>query len=272
MGRSIKARSNRHAFTLIELLVVIAIIAILAAILFPVFAQARAKARQTACLSNLKQIGLAMLQYAQDYDETAPMQGALAAAANPGDQHYWSATLWALFPYVKSNGVYHCPDDQSQWGSSYLVNNNLYGPMSVYDAPSISVAFVDGMVYGQPDAWYPNRPGDFDYGLNGDYTVFCAAGRLQARHVGNSIANIIFADGHVKNSRPIAYGTANATSPAAQLTAKATSLNAILPFTDPSQGLPPSASGTMCTVRNTCRPADTTPTSYPTSGGWFAGG
>ncbi|MBC8140518.1 MAG: prepilin-type N-terminal cleavage/methylation domain-containing protein, partial [Armatimonadetes bacterium] len=61
--------NQNRAFTLIELLVVIAIIAILAAILFPVFAQARAKARQTACLSNMKQIGIAVLSYAQDYDE-----------------------------------------------------------------------------------------------------------------------------------------------------------------------------------------------------------
>jgi prepilin-type N-terminal cleavage/methylation domain-containing protein/prepilin-type processing-associated H-X9-DG protein len=87
---------HSHGFTLIELLVVIAIIAILAAILFPVFAQAREKARQTTCTSNLKQAGLAILMYAQDYDETLPY-----AAINPPGQ---PLTMWydLVEPYVKS--------------------------------------------------------------------------------------------------------------------------------------------------------------------------
>jgi len=74
----------RKGFTLIELLVVIAIIAILAAILFPVFARAREKARQTSCLSNMKQIGLAFMMYTQDYDETLPGISFSATGANPG--------------------------------------------------------------------------------------------------------------------------------------------------------------------------------------------
>src|ERR1700760_1648940 len=103
--------SNRtqSGFTLIELLVVIAIISILAAILFPVFAQAREKARQTACLSNEKQIGLALNQYMTDYDGTTPYI-------------YWNGSAWvpgksymatALNPYIKSTGatsVWICPD------------------------------------------------------------------------------------------------------------------------------------------------------------------
>lgn len=94
---------KRNAFTLIELLVVIAIIAILAAILFPVFATAREKARQTSCASNEKQLGLALLQYIQDYDEYAPSNAPTVGAGWAGD----------IYPYVKSTGVFTCPDDPS---------------------------------------------------------------------------------------------------------------------------------------------------------------
>lgn len=87
-------RTNfRRAFTLIELLVVIAIIAILAAILFPVFAKAREKARQTSCLSNTKQLGLALYTYIQDFDETIPMGGWRSGASSPGTQSRWYRDL-----------------------------------------------------------------------------------------------------------------------------------------------------------------------------------
>ncbi len=100
---SVSRNAARSGFTLIELLVVIAIIAILAAILFPVFAQAREKARAIACLSDTKQLALGITQYEQDFDEKCPN------GVNP----YGGGQGWAgqIYPYVKSTGVFLCPDD-----------------------------------------------------------------------------------------------------------------------------------------------------------------
>lgn len=117
----------KKGFTLIELLVVIAIIAILAAILFPVFAQAREKARQTSCSSNEKQLTLGFLQYVQDYDERFPL-GRYGATSPPTDpfglntvQIGWTTEI---YPYVKSTQVYHCPDDT---GTVATTGNNDQG-------------------------------------------------------------------------------------------------------------------------------------------------
>jgi prepilin-type N-terminal cleavage/methylation domain-containing protein/prepilin-type processing-associated H-X9-DG protein len=102
-------RSSRKGFTLIELLVVIAIIAILAAILFPVFAQAREKARQTSCLSNLKQGGTATLMYVQDYDETFPLSIYLARETTPCTFTFYNA----ITPYQKNADIMRCPSNPS---------------------------------------------------------------------------------------------------------------------------------------------------------------
>ena len=113
----------KKGFTLIELLVVIAIIAILAAILFPVFAKVREKARQTSCLSNEKQLGLAFTQYTQDNDET------FQCDYDNGGQG-WAGRL---YPYVQSTGVFACPDDATNatvataYKVSYGMNGNLFG-------------------------------------------------------------------------------------------------------------------------------------------------
>lgn len=113
-----KVASKKAAFTLIELLVVIAIIAILTAILFPVFAQARDKARATACMSNMKQIGLAIQMYVSDYDErlffrsvtsnnAAETRSGAYAASSSAEIKWWNQ----IMPYVKSNNVFACPSD-----------------------------------------------------------------------------------------------------------------------------------------------------------------
>jgi len=116
------AKKNQKAFTLIELLVVIAIIAILAAILFPVFAQAREKARATSCLSNMKQVDLAFQMYLQDYDEVmVPMwvthTGDKWQGNGNGGTYYWP---YLMQPYIKSWQIFRCPDEADPtgvWGS-----------------------------------------------------------------------------------------------------------------------------------------------------------
>ncbi len=117
---------KRKGFTLIELLVVIAIIAILAAILFPVFAQARDKARQAACTSNLKQLGNALMMYLQDYDETFHKGAGMVSTGEYGfgpDSRVDGWTNWAWFygPYIKNVGVFDCP-------TSPDTSANLTGP------------------------------------------------------------------------------------------------------------------------------------------------
>jgi prepilin-type N-terminal cleavage/methylation domain-containing protein/prepilin-type processing-associated H-X9-DG protein len=109
----------RRGFTLIELLVVIAIIAILAAILFPVFAKAREKARQSSCLSNLKQLGLGVLSYAQDYDEKFP----LAVAGGPTPPIWLFPEL--IDPYLKNTQIWQCPSKKDSLNVTALGKPNV---------------------------------------------------------------------------------------------------------------------------------------------------
>jgi prepilin-type N-terminal cleavage/methylation domain-containing protein len=137
--------NKRYGFTLIELLVVIAIIAILAAILFPVFAQAREKARSSTCLSNNKQIGVAVAMYTQDYDNTYPAQardGVFVFGAKNRDQglNYYDE----LMPYCKNGQIWLCPsnilnsnDKASRLAPPYMgyhMNGNVITPTGLSEA------------------------------------------------------------------------------------------------------------------------------------------
>ena len=122
-------RTVKRGFTLIQLPVVIAIIAILAAILFPVFARARENARRSSCQSNLKQIGLGIVQYVQDSDERMPYTDSAGGYSNStlasgGTLYKW---MDSIFPYVKSEQLFDCPSREKYMGNYSYGNGNNYG-------------------------------------------------------------------------------------------------------------------------------------------------
>jgi prepilin-type N-terminal cleavage/methylation domain-containing protein/prepilin-type processing-associated H-X9-DG protein len=141
--------SLREGFTLIELLVVIAIIAILAAILFPVFARAREQARKTACLSNMKQIGTALHMYAQDYDETFPLRYGDGAAWDfeNGFQRSWKNMLNV---YIKNRQVFQCPSNPTARRGDFIWNGTM----------STTGWFAGGYSMWLPDAWLSGQMGN----------------------------------------------------------------------------------------------------------------
>jgi prepilin-type N-terminal cleavage/methylation domain-containing protein/prepilin-type processing-associated H-X9-DG protein len=241
-------RRQRWGFTLIELLVVIAIIAILAAILFPVFAQARDKARQASCLSNCKQRGTAWMMYTQDYDETFPSSQPLnvwddcATMKDRGSFGGWIGNL--LTPYSKNSAIFKCPSNpqgntvnygtncwssgqaesvaQAKWNIPYIYQSYAYNyvafgsrTMSAIGRPADAMAIWDGVT-----AWV-----DCPYAQVGscgeweqrDIPVFMGkvgipphpkmdkswitAGNMAKEAPHSNTINIMFADGHAKNSR-----------------------------------------------------------------------
>ena len=199
---------SRRGFTLIELLVVIAIIAILAAILFPVFARAREKARQTSCLSNVKQIALGFLMYAQDYDEVMAPRYYRYDPAVAGGPH-WDLLL---YPYTMNMDVYRCPNTRAQ---SYGYNDGTlaYQSMARATRPAELVILSDVKMgwtttggrgwprrigqpsrFGSPPAVPAND--EDDQPLEGDPAY---VGRPRGLHNGG--ANVGFLDGHAKWSQ-----------------------------------------------------------------------
>lgn len=213
--------SARRGFTLIELLVVIAIIAILAAILFPVFARARENARRASCQSNLKQIGLGIMQYTQDYDEKLPSR--LNFGPTLPDQRNWRDVIQ---PYVKSTQLFACPSNtgntQPTWPQldpkgpprSYSINgagnegtntnSNIGGTAPTGDnGNAASLASLGSpaqiLLVGESD------PGWQWPEMNMNGSVQDAQNSLFKGHLGT--VNFLFADGHVKAMKPVATGS-----------------------------------------------------------------
>ncbi len=170
---------SARGFTLIELLVVIAIIAILAAILFPVFAQAREKARQITCASNLKQLGLATIMYTQDYDETYPLYIADSCPGGSCSQYWfgrntasgWNKQDGLLYPYMKNVEVQRCPD----WtGVNKFGDGNGYG----YNWGYLGSDYYINPAYNQPPyPWPPVNPAaEASLSSTSDKIMFADAG------------------------------------------------------------------------------------------------
>ena len=212
-------RRSRGGFTLIELLVVIAIIAILAAILFPVFAQARAKARQISCMSNTRQMGTALTMYVSDYDETNVMNGYLGGGPQWPD---------LLQPYIKNDQLLICPSaNQGKFNPSYNSGGRDYDGWTTNAPLRRKVAYTLNNVYYNNSEWGrlfeqggtgPARLPEIEDVVG---TVFCGDGNgsqmatsntfldmsydpprirsqsdMIARHSGGM--NLVFFDGHSK--------------------------------------------------------------------------
>lgn len=210
---------SRRGFTLIELLVVVAIVAILAAILFPVFARAREMARKTSCASNLRQLGMATLMYVQDHDgyfypHRAPVYwfGRLDTATNPPTVYREEGLL---YPYMRNFQIQLCPSFTGQpaygrgtagYGYNVVYLTAGFGAAGVNEAqiqrPAACALFADSAAYANwlnppvlmetLSIWPPSSTITFNYAV------------VQFRH--NGTANVVYADGHVRSAQPTRAG------------------------------------------------------------------
>lgn len=207
------SRDHSRGFTLIELLVVIAIITVLAALLFPVFAKARERGQATACLSNCRQIGMAFIQYTQEYDDRFPLTSESGAAQS------W---VYTLQPYISNTQVYRCPDDMSRnWAkaafeqtgvrhSSYslnewLVGQTRYTALSTIHNPAALIYISESTANTVGDHFHPffwtsdpargGGPNRSMFNPATNQTLELAVGR---HHDG---MNNVYTDGHARWSR-----------------------------------------------------------------------
>lgn len=217
--------SRKTGFTLIELLVVIAIIAILAAILFPVFAQARAKARGISCLSNVKQVGTAFAMYVQDYDETTPAVWGRSGDCQPSGLNCSQEWWFGLFPYIKNIDLLYCPertdggpDDYNAYGQALGIKHFAgygynWGPIgwrgggllgiqlrnaagqSYINGKSLAAISFPAQMYSFGDTYDTPR---MTVGIGFSCDSWNGTANAQLRHTGGQF-NYAYVDGHAKS-------------------------------------------------------------------------